>query len=237
MTSTRLPGKVAMPLGGVPILLRVLERLRRVEAIDAICVATPEGAAHDPIEAMVNTIDYATLVRGPEDDVLHRFVIAAEATKAETIVRVTSDCPFVDPQVTASVVAAFEAAQVPYARTAIETGFPLGFDTEVMSREALDTAHREATDPYEREHVTPFIWRDPGRFPALEVGFWPDLRHWRLVVDTPEDYQLASTLYDLMAEHNRPIDFPNLRSVLDQRPDLLAINADVPGPPYIGLPR
>lgn len=233
MTSTRLPGKVLLPLAGRPMLTRVVERALRAPGIDVVCVAVPEGPAHQPLVDLAETMPGVVAVRGPEHDVLHRTVLAAQETGATTVVRVTSDCPFLDPGVTGAVVAAQLSAGVPYARTAFSTGFPLGFDTEAVAVESLLSADIEATDPYEREHVTPFIWRRPARFPNLYLDRQPDLRSWRLVVDSPEDYGLACEVYDLLGAD---FDLTALAEVFAARPELLQINANVEQTPYVGLP-
>ncbi|MHA1114244.1 MAG: cytidylyltransferase domain-containing protein [Alphaproteobacteria bacterium] len=224
MTSTRLPGKVMKPLAGAPLLVRFLERVRRIAGIDAICVAAPVGNAHDPIAELVAPMPDIDLVRGPEDDVLRRFALAARSMDAATVVRITSDCPLFDPKVSAAVIAAFHAADVPYARTAPKSGYPHGFDTEVIAASALADADREATDPFEREHVTPFLRRRPERFPALHIDHRPDLRHWRLTVDTEADYALACAVYDALHDSNPAFGLAEMTALFAARPDLLDLN-------------
>lgn len=224
MTSTRLPGKVLKPLAGAPLLTRFLERVRRIAGLDAICVALPEGDAQAPLADLVAGMGDISVVRGPEDDVLRRFAIAAEATDAAAIVRITSDCPLFDPAVSGAVIAAFHAAGAPYARTAPGTGFPHGFDTEVFTAGALAAADREADDPYEREHVTPFLLRRPDRFPALHLDRKPDLRSWRLTVDTEADYALASAVYDALYDTDPAFGLAAMAALFAARPNLLDIN-------------
>lgn len=236
MTSTRLPGKVLLPLKGQPILARVVERARAIAGINDVVVAIPEGSAHDPVADLCCELK-APVIRGPEQDVLKRILIAAEARKAATVVRLTSDCPFLDPQASAAIVAAFHATQVPYASNAMESGYPLGFDTQVMMITALREADAEATDPYEREHVTPFLWRRPERYAALYLDHKPNLRAWRLVVDTPEDYELAKRVYDLLADRDPLFGLSALRFLFTEQPALLTLNARVKQTPYEGLPR
>ena len=169
MTSTRLPGKVMKDLAGAPLIRRMLERVLRIEGLDRVVVALAEGAPHDPVCQAVAGLP-VMVVRGSEQDVLARSAAAARAADAGTVMRITSDCPLLDPCVSASVLAAYQAAQlagVRYARTRIESGFPLGFDTEVFPAAALYEAEEYATDPYEREHVTPHIWRRPELYPAV----------------------------------------------------------------------
>lgn len=236
MTSTRLPGKVLLPLAGKPILTRVVERARAIAGIDGVVVAIPEGAAHEPVASLCGTLG-TPVVRGPEQDVLKRTLMAAEAHRADTIVRLTSDCPFLDPRASAAVVAAFHASGAAYASNAMESGYPLGFDTQVTDLKALREADAESTDPYEREHVTSFLWRRPERYPALYLDHRPNLRHWRLVVDTSNDYEMAQHIYDALAPGNPLFGLDALRGLFAARPELLAMNAQVKQTPYEGLPR
>ena len=236
MTSTRLPGKILLPLAGKPILARVVERARAIAGIDKVVVAIPDGTAHAPVASLCATLR-TPVVRGPEQDVLKRTLMAAEAHGAETVVRLTSDCPFLDPRASAAIVAAFHASGAAYASNAMESGYPLGFDTQVARLSALREADAEAADPYEREHVTPFLWRRPERYPALYLDHHPNLRHWRLVVDTKDDYEMARRVYDELAARDALFGLEALRDLFATRPDLLALNAQVKQTPYEGLPR
>lgn len=236
MTSTRLPGKILMPLTGKPILTRVIERTRAIRGIDKIVVAIPEGTAHEPVASLCRDLDIP-VTRGSEQNVLKRTVMAAEAHGAEIVMRLTSDCPFLDPGVSAAILAAFRASGAAYASNAMESGYPLGFDTQVTSMKALREADAEATDPYEREHVTPFLWRRPERYPALYLDHRPNLRHWRLVVDTPDDYTMACRVYDTLAPRDPLFGLDAVRALFAAQPELLAVNAQVKQTPYEGLPR
>ncbi len=237
MTSSRLPGKVLLPLAGAPLIRRTIERVIRIPGVDRVVVALAEGAAHEPVVPALSGLD-AMIVRGPHEDVLARTAIAARACGANTVMRITSDCPLIDPAVSAGVLQAYAAgtgAGIRYARTAFDEGFPLGFDTEVFSASALNEAEAEASDPYEREHATPFIWRRPERFPAMILSARPNRRHWRLVVDTREDYQLAGAVYDALHSKKADFGYPELQTLFDARPELLDMNADVEQRPYVGL--
>jgi spore coat polysaccharide biosynthesis protein SpsF len=237
MTSTRLPGKVLKPLAGAPLIRRVIERVARIQGIDCIAVALAEGRANDPVCEALADLDL-TIVRGSEDDVLARSAAAARAAGASTVIRITSDCPLVDPAISSSILAAYNEAQasgIVYARTAIAKGFPLGFDTEVFSAAALYEAEAGATDPYEREHVTPYLWRRPQHYPALTIGAVPDRRDWRLVVDTEEDYRMVSAVFDALYPKDPMFGFIELQALFAARPELLGINAHLPRPSYVGL--
>lgn len=237
MTSSRLPGKVMMPLAGAPLIRRTVERVARIAGVDRVVVALAEGAVHDPVAGALVGLD-AMIVRGSEFDVLSRTAAAVRASGAATVMRITSDCPLVDPAVSASVLQAYfagSAAGICYARTAFDEGFPLGFDTEVFAATLLHAAETEARDPYEREHVTPFIWRHPDRYPSVILTAQPDRRSWRLVVDTQEDYRLVSAVYDALYAKNPNFGFPDLCALFEAQPNLLQINKHVEQRPYVGL--
>jgi len=237
MTSSRLPGKVLKPLAGAPLIRRTLERVLRIGGVDRVVVALAEGPAHDAVLPALDGLN-VMIVRGSEDDVLARTAAAARAANAATVVRVTSDCPLIDPAVSASVIAAYlagHAAGIRYARTAFTTGFPHGFDTEVFEAKALYEAEAAASDPYEREHVTPYIWRRAATYPAAILDAWPDRRQWRLVVDTEDDYRLASAVYDALYPRNPNFGFADICALFAARPDLLSMNAHVGPQSYVGL--
>lgn len=227
MTSTRLPGKVLLPLAGKPSIVRLLERIERIEGLDGVCLALPEGAAHDPIAAAAAEHGFAhvPVVRGSEHDVLSRFARAVHATGAEAVMRITSDCPLIDPVVSGAVLAAFRASGVAYARTA-PGGCPPGLDTGVVRAEALLAAAAEAVDPYDREHVMPFVRSRPGRFPALYLHFEPAHGGLRMTVDYPADYALARALYERLHPKNPQFGLSDILSLIAAEPELAAINAD-----------
>ena len=222
MTSNRLPGKVLKPLAGEPMILRVLQRIEHICGVDDICLAVPESDIHDPIVEVASK--KVGIFRGDEFDVLDRTLKAGHMMKADTVMRITSDCPIIDPKVSSLVLSAFSCSEVVYARTAPSTGYPHGFDTEVFTIEALAAAHARALSSNDREHVTPFIRRHPDQFPTLELDFQPDRRHWRLTVDTREDYDLVSRIYDRLYSADPLFGFDSLEKLFAVEPELLDIN-------------
>tara|TARA_B100000212_G_scaffold181245_1_gene136457 strand:- start:1349 stop:2101 length:753 start_codon:yes stop_codon:yes gene_type:complete len=234
MTSRRLPGKVLKPLCGAPLLERMLERLKHVRGLDAICLAVPEGAEHDPVVAAAPS--FVSIFRGDENNVLERTYQAARYMDAKIIMRITSDCPVFDPDISGDVLSVFCSSDVAYARTAFISGYPHGFDTEVFSYDALSKAHHEAQLQDEREHVTPFIWRRPSRFPMVELDYRPDRRHWRLTVDTWEDYELISKIYDYLYPQNSLFGLRSLEDLFNVNPNMLKINHNVDHPLLPGTP-
>ena len=136
MTSSRLPGKVLKPLAGAPLIRRMIERVLRIDGIDGVAVALAEGAANDPVIDALSGMN-VTIVRGSESDVLARSAAAARAAGAQTVMRITSDCPLLDPAVSAAILAAYEAshsAGLRYARTSAESGFPHGLTPKCSTR-------------------------------------------------------------------------------------------------------
>jgi spore coat polysaccharide biosynthesis protein SpsF len=198
MGSTRLPGKVLRPLAGRPMVQHVIDRARRAPGIAEVVIATSTLPEEEPLVAALAPLG-VQVVRGSPDDVLARYAAAAEASRAEVIVRITSDCPLLSPEVTGRVVTAFQAGGCDYASNCQRRTFPRGLDTEAFSRAALDAAFAEATAQPEREHVTPFIWRRPERFRLRDVTDPVDRSHLRWTVDTPDDLTLAEAFYGELA--------------------------------------
>ncbi|HEX3265836.1 MAG TPA: glycosyltransferase family protein [Candidatus Limnocylindrales bacterium] len=224
MGSTRLPGKVLLPLAGRPMVLHVAERAARIPGVDGVLVATPDGPDDAPLQDVLgaNGIDW---VSGPSDDVLRRYAIAAAAADADVVVRITSDCPLLSPVVSGRVVAAFLEGGADYASNTLQRTWPRGMDTEVLGREALDAVDAAATEPFEREHVTPAIWQHPERFRLRSVRGSEDLSQLRLTVDTAEDFQLVETVFETLGRDDVELD--EVLGLLRRRPDLAALNAGV----------
>ena len=200
--STRLPGKVLRDLAGKPMLARVLDRVRRAKSLAGAIVATSDLPGDDPLAEWLTAGCHA-FFRGSEQDVLARFAGAAAQTGADAIVRITADCPLIDPGVIDEVVAAFRAGQpgIAYASNVLpRRTFPRGLDTEVFTREALELCEREATDASSREHVTPFICRHPERFCLHGVEADADYSEHRWTVDTPEDFELIEKIYRALGD-------------------------------------
>jgi spore coat polysaccharide biosynthesis protein SpsF len=219
--STRLPGKVLVPLAGIPMVVHVLRRAMLLDGADEVVAAIPDGAHDEPLAVAAASVG-VRVVRGPEDDVLSRYEVAAATSDAEVVVRVTADCPLWSPAIGSRVLGAFtvhECASNTRPRT-----FPRGLDTEVFSREALAIANREARDEVDREHVTPFLYRRPDRFPHRNVSDSVDRSEMRWTVDTPEDMAFVQAVYGALGPAFEMQDVLNL---MDERPELAVINRAV----------
>ncbi len=231
MTSTRLPGKVLMPILGRPMLHYQLERMRRATRLDRIVVATTVNATDDPIVAFCKA-EGVDVTRGSEADVLSRYVGAAQSFNAATVVRVTSDCPLMDPQLLDDAVARFGsptqgAVRSDYLSNMLEPSFPYGLAVEVMTSAALYAAGSEARDPQEREHVTPFIYWRPQRFKLESITMQPDLSACRWTVDTPEDFELVSRIIAALHPATPAFGIQDVLALLARHPEWAKINAHI----------
>lgn len=226
LSSTRLPGKVLLPLAGAPMILRQLERTARARRIDQLVVATSVEPGDDPlVEVLLR--EGVRVHRGPLDDVLARFVGALDAYAAEHVVRLTGDCPLIDPQLIDRTIDLHLETGADYTQNRLETlGFPKGQDVEVITSPALRRAAATASTPEEHEHVTWGVWRHPERYriarlePAVDEG----LVRW--TVDTPDDYAFVAAVYDGLYRKNPTFSSDDVRAFVRSRPDLLAYGGD-----------
>ena len=225
MGSTRLPGKVLLPLLGEPVLTRVMRRIARAERLDEWVVATTVDPGDDPIAALAASEGWL-LVRGSVDDLLDRYVEAARARDADVVVRITADCPLIDPAIVDETVAVFEAGECDYAATGLEPRtFPRGLDVEVVARAALEQAWRDDAEPAWREHATPYIYRHPELFRLCRVGSDMDGSAHRWTVDTPEDYELVRRIYDALGRDD--FSWREALAVVEAHPDWMELNRNV----------
>ncbi len=229
MGSSRLPGKVLLDIAGEPMLVRVVERVRRAGSVDLVVVATTTGAEDNPLADLCLERGYP-VYRGSLHDVLDRFYQAARAHLADVIVRITADCPLIDPHVIDDTVQAFLSSGADFAANRLpppwQRTYPIGLDVEVCTFEALEKAWENADQAHEREHVMPFLYAQEGRFNVLLVDHEPDFGSLRWTVDTAEDLELVRQIY---ARFPGQDDF-SWKEVLDlvlREPELSRINAQV----------
>jgi spore coat polysaccharide biosynthesis protein SpsF len=229
MASTRLPGKVLSDIGGEPMLVREVERALQAELVDELVVATTNESEDEPIAELCSDRGYACY-RGSSLDVLDRVYEAAKLHQAEIVVRLTGDCPLIDPSLIDQTIAAFRAAEPPVDfaanRLPDDKSFPVGTDTEVCTFAALERAWIEAIRPHEREHVMPYLYEDPARFRTLLVRNDQDYSHYRWTVDTEEDLEVVRQVFAHFEGQNN-FSWTEVLNLFEAQPQLLSLNADV----------
>lgn len=229
MGSTRLPEKVLKDIAGRPMLWHVVTRVRVASLLDETVVATTVEDQDDQIVAFCEEsgVEY---VRGSEDDVLDRYYQAADEMDADTVVRITSDCPLVSPTIIDRTIRVFEEAECEYANTKIE--YPNGLDVEAMQFEALEQAWNEATRDEDREHVTTYIRRSDA-FDKVKIDNLLDTSQYsatdddtvlRWSVDYPSDLEFVREIYDHL-HTNGPWTFDQqaVFELLERRPEIVDI--------------
>ena len=229
VASSRLPNKVLLDIHGKAMLVWVIERTRRARRLDGVIVATTSNAEEDPIAALCTQNGY-DIYRGSHHDLLDRYYQAALACDAQTIVRITADCPLIDPDVIDLTITRFYESGADFAANRLPPPwgrtFPIGMDTEVCSFDALAAAWNEADKRYQREHVMPFIYEQPERFKIELVNNDPDYGHLRWTVDTPEDLELVRQIVDRFGDRE-DFTWKEVLGVWQNEPALAEINANV----------
>lgn len=224
--STRLPGKVLMNLQGFPVLYHVLSRMQEIENSQVV-IATSTASGDDEIEEFCkeNQVD---CFRGSEENVLERFYQAAVHYNFDTIVRITSDCPLIDPQIATSIInyyydmdcdLATNGGADPDNRT-----FPRGMDVSVFSYEVLEEAYKNATTKHQKEHVTPYIYEHK------KIAYYKQVKDqskYRLTLDTKEDYQLIKAIYAELYREGELFYLDDVVNLLESKPELTKINQHI----------
>ncbi len=221
--STRLPGKVLLPLGGRPALASVLERCQRIPGADIVVCAIPDDRASDPV-AEAARASGAVVFRGSEHDVLDRYDQAARCVGANVVMRVTSDCPLVDPLLCGAVLAALGDTGVDYVCNNMPPLWPHGLDCEAFWADHLARAAFEAVHPYEREHVTPWLRRNAALRRVNVDGPGEGLERCRWTLDHAEDYAFFCALSDTLKKPFAAATTQDVLAALAARPELAAIN-------------
>jgi spore coat polysaccharide biosynthesis protein SpsF len=222
--SSRLPGKVMMPVEGQPLIVRVLERAQRARTPNLVALVT---GARQRNSAMCDFVESRgiSVFCGSDDDVLERYFLAACHFKADTVVRVTGDCPLGDPDVLDDVVAFYDKTGADYTSNVHEPTFPDGLDVEVMSFAALERAHRAAKLSSEREHVTPYIWKNSELFKQANWKSSEDLSAMRWCVDDERDLEFVRSIYRELLPIKRDFGMHDILALLKRQPGLV-INSD-----------
>lgn len=230
MAASRLPGKVLKTLGHQPVLAWMLARTRRAQLVDEVVVATTTDPSDDPVAEYCQQHGVA-FTRGSMQDVLDRYYQAAKAFHADVIVRLTADCPFIDPNLLDDNLRTFLQAEPkldfaanrlppPYRRT-----IPIGLDAEYCWFEGLETIWREALGKHQREHVMPYFYEHPDRFRILHMTHEPDLGDLRWTVDTPEDLELLRRIVSYFPDRD-DFSWQEVLDLVQQHPELGQINAN-----------
>lgn len=228
MTSSRLPGKVLAPLGGRPALEVMVERLRKIERLDQIVIATTVNATDDPLQSLAERLGVG-IWRGSEDDVLQRVLDAARAYEADVIVEFTGDCPLIDPEIAAQVIDTYQRAKVDYVSNVMTRSYPMGMETQVFARSILEDVARRTQDAHDHEHVSLYIYRNPQLYSlhnvaAPEALTRPDLR---LTLDTKEDLAVIAAVYEALASKSPVFSLAEMLAFLDANPAIAAINSAI----------
>jgi spore coat polysaccharide biosynthesis protein SpsF len=223
--STRLPGKALKDIHGKSMLARVVRRASRSALIDKLVVATTEKEADDAIVSECDLLGIPCF-RGSEDDVLDRYYGAARAFSAESIVRITSDCPLIDPEIIDRVIQAFLDFGPDYASNTIRSTYPRGLDAEVFTFNALETSWREASQDFQHVHVTPYIYQHPEKFKIHSVTGDEDWSRYRWTVDTRDDLALARTIYERI-DRDDHFSWRDVLELFKREPELADINRHI----------
>lgn len=224
LSSSRLPGKVLMDIEGLPMLARVVDRVSASRLIDGVAVATSSDPSDDRLAAYCRSHGIRHH-RGPLEDVLARFLHAAQREEADVIVRITADCPLIDPALIDAVVTIRDAHRADYASNVLNRRYPRGLDVEVFTAEALARADREGREPHHREHVTPYLYEKPGRFQIIGLDCERDLSHHRWTVDTLADLELVRAIYQRL--DNPLAGWREVLAVVEREPNLTRRNAHI----------
>jgi spore coat polysaccharide biosynthesis protein SpsF len=222
MGSTRLPGKVLIDMGGHTVLARVVARLRRSRLIDQVVVATTTCSADDRVVRGCESLRVPCF-RGSEDDVLGRYYDVAQEYGAEAVVRVTADCPIIDPEIVDRTIEFFHRRNVDYAANDVPRTFPRGLDTEVFTMSSLKLAWEQAREPHQREHVTPYFYEHPEIFRIASLVGDGDGTRYRWTLDTEADLELLRAIYRNFS--NRDLfGYAEILALLQREPELVDLN-------------
>jgi len=223
VSSTRLPGKVLMPILNRPMLWYQLERIARSTRIDKIIVATSTESSDDPIEQLCTGYNIECY-RGSLDDVLDRFYRSVAPYRPDHIVRLTGDCPLADPELIDKIVTFHLSNSFDYTSNTLAPTFPDGLDVEVFKYSCLTSAWQNANLSSEREHVTSFIYKQPSRYRLGNYANSRDLSNLRWTVDEPSDFKLIMTIYNQLYPNNPNFSTEDVLSLIDTYPELVNLN-------------
>lgn len=229
-SSTRLPGKVLLPILDKPMLSHQIARLAKVKTPHQLIVATSHLTSDNAIETLCQQLNI-NCFRGSLEDVLDRYYQATLANnpqgKVKRIVRLTGDCPLIDNEIIDQVIELFSSSQVDYCSNCEPASLPDGLDVEVFTFAALTTAWRLAKKTSEREHVTPFIRNNPQLFSRCNFYHQPDLSHYRWTVDEPEDFELVTKVYQALYPNTPNFKLADILALIEKQPELSKLNQHI----------
>lgn len=229
MGSTRLPGKVLKKVLNKTLLEYQLERVKRASLIDEIVIATTLNPEDDAIEQLCKNVQIPVYRRGPADDVLARYFGAATLFEGDIIIRLTADCPLIDPTIIDQVINHYldHLHQVDYVSNTLKRTYPRGMDTEVFSLHSLKVCYRNATKKSEREHVTAYLTNNPSLFKLQNVENQRDESHHRWTVDTSEDFLLIEKVIKQLYPCNPNFTMQDVLTLLEQHHEWQKINSHI----------
>jgi spore coat polysaccharide biosynthesis protein SpsF len=233
MGSTRLPGKILKTIEGKPMLWHIVDRLKRVEKVDDVVIATSNNSKDDQVFQMADEYSISCF-RGSETDVLRRFYDAAVEAEAKYIIRITGDCPLVDPKIIGELINLYFDKHLDFCGVATGAGvanqsninrFPDGLDAEMFSFKVLKEADNEAYADFQREHVTPFIWKNKERYKSATLySSTGDYSNLRWTVDNQEDYDFAKWIYSMLYHENNEFNYLDVLNLLKKYPEAASNN-------------
>lgn len=228
MTSSRLPGKVLLPIGGVPVLEVMINRLKRSTHLDGICIATTTNSNDDVVEALGKKLG-VDVFRGSESDVLGRVLGAAQSVHADIIVEAMADSPFVDPELVDRGIEEFFTHDVDYAANCIKDTYAVGFEVQVFPTSVLAEVARLTDDIIDRTHVTYYIYKHPEKYRTYNWVAPPELvaPQFRMTLDEHSDYEAICAVCDALMITNPNFTVADVTNHLRMHPEVVAINATV----------
>ena len=221
--STRLPSKVLMPIVGKPMLWHVIDRLKHSKNVNLIVVASTVKDSDKPVFEIARESNVGEFA-GSEEDVLDRYYQAAKKFNADTIVRITADCPLIDPEIVDRLIAYYKNNNIDYVNTG--PSFPEGVDAEVFSFAALETSWKKATKHFEREHVSMYIHGHPEEFKVARIENETDMSQLRFTVDTPKDIEVVRAIFENLYSKDKLFNLKQIVDFLSIHPEVTNLNKD-----------
>ena len=226
MGASRLPGKPLMQVLGKPLLFYLIERLKHCQRVDEVVIATTENPQDKAIAEYAISLG-AKVVLGDEENVLARYGVAANLVNCDLIVRVTADCPMMDPAVIDQMIDEFLVSNPDYLSNTLTRTFPRGLDVEIFTKKALEIALKEAKTPAEKEHVTPYFYQNPKKFHLENFSYPSDESTHRWTVDTEEDFELIRRMLEVLYPANPNFTLEDMLNLIKMNPEWKDLNRHV----------